>query len=677
MPRATLPILLAGAVLAAAPATASALDEQGYWAFADRMQIRIDRYWNDSQGLYSGMSAGAHADVLLTYAVAARRDHVGAARNDRRARRIVEALVDSPPFVATAPPRHGDWQTHAPGFVASMHSTRSMQHLVVDSEVIDGLRHAWLARRELGLSDTQADAIADRIHRTAMGDFWRWPTIRLNQINWYALVYAANATVTGSPGLLRHDLRLQIERFVARARGSASVAGNLGPGLRFNYLPHMRPAAAMNTDSAEYANITASFTREYAQARRAGMRAPSPAARRLLRQWLMRVLAGYWTHGGYVNWDTGFGFERWHQTKKFGLSQQALIGIATAPGLSPHPSAPAWAKWMLDRGFDFYERQLTRAGEVPPGLFFGVHNRPQPTESARLALARMTSNAARAIAAGLGSMRAKEPPPLYAFDPDTGRLAVSTADYNTAVVPTSRGRYPYGGIDLARLFDGRQEVASGIGGLPPAAFGLLVRDIAGRRAFATQRPDQGRLRLTQAPRGVRAHASAWTGRAYAGPFQDLRAAGVARGGGWTGRTNHRFTAFFVQTTWTLKRTGASGRSTADVLFPSWGSDATVTAVMRDGSARRVGNVRIPLKRIAQLAIVSRNGAYVVLPRRRPRGATVHLLHPRRQSSAPLAGPTLAVQIARNSRTRAVRFSARYAPVERERAAAAAARSADM
>ena len=29
----------------------------------------------------------------------------------------------------------------------------------------------------------------------------------------------------------------------------------------------------MNTDSAEYANITASFTREYAQARRAGMRA--------------------------------------------------------------------------------------------------------------------------------------------------------------------------------------------------------------------------------------------------------------------------------------------------------------------------------------------------------------------------------------------------------------------
>ena len=115
--------------------------------------------------------------------------------------------------------------------------------------------------------------------------------------------------------------------------------------------------------------------------------------------------------------------------------------------------------------------------------------------------------------------------------------------------------------DLARLYDGRQEVAAGIGGRPPAAFGLLVRDISGRRSFATQLPDRGRLRLTQAPHGVHASASAWTGRAYAGPFQDLRAAGIARGGGWTGRTNHRFTAFFVQTTWSLQRTGASGRAT--------------------------------------------------------------------------------------------------------------------
>jgi hypothetical protein len=285
----------------------------------------------------------------------------------------------------------------------------------------------------------------------------------------------------------------------------------------------------------------------------------------------------------------------------------------------------------------------------------------------------MSSNAARAIAAGLGSARAKEPPPLYAFDPDTGRLAVTTADYNTAIVPSSRGAYPYGGIDLARLYDGRQEVAAGIGGRPPASFGLLVRDVSGRRVFATQQPERGRLRLTQAPHGVRARASAWTGRAYAGPFQDLRAAGIARGRGWTGRTTHRFTAFFVQTTWSLKRTGARGRANVDVLFPSWGSDAHVFAVMRGGATRRIGTARVPLRRIAHLVIQSRYGAYIVLPSRRPRGVTVHLLHPRPQSSAPLAGPTLAVQLARNRRVRNARFGARFAPVERGRAAETAAR----
>src|SRR5688500_14966570 len=271
MPRATLPIILATAVLAVAPASASALDEQGYWGVADRLQAQVDRYWDDEAGLYTGLSSGAHADVLLTLAVAAKRDHRGAARNDRRARRLVDALVDSPPFVATEPPPWQDAQTHAPGFVSSMKTVRSNQHLVIDSEVIDGLRHAWLARRELGLSSLQSSAIADRIHRTAAGAYWRWPAIRLNQIGWYALVYAADATVTGNPRMLRRDLRLQIERFAARARGTAEAAGNLGPGLHFNYLPHIRAGAPMNTDSAEYANITASFTREYAQARRAGM----------------------------------------------------------------------------------------------------------------------------------------------------------------------------------------------------------------------------------------------------------------------------------------------------------------------------------------------------------------------------------------------------------------------
>jgi hypothetical protein len=35
-----------------------------------------------------------------------------------------------------------------------------------------------------------------------------------------------------------------------------------------------------------------------------------------LRTWVERVLCGYWTHAGYLNWDTGLSFDRWHQAKK-------------------------------------------------------------------------------------------------------------------------------------------------------------------------------------------------------------------------------------------------------------------------------------------------------------------------------------------------------------------------
>ena len=121
-----------------------------------------------------------------------------------------------------------------------MRSIRSNQHLVVDSEVIDGLRYAYRAREALQLPDgDRARGIRDAIHRTARGTFWRYPTIRLNQVNWYALMYAADATVTGDTHAARSaTCPCSCERFFAGvARRAASRAGNFGPGMRFHYLP--------------------------------------------------------------------------------------------------------------------------------------------------------------------------------------------------------------------------------------------------------------------------------------------------------------------------------------------------------------------------------------------------------------------------------------------------------
>ena len=139
--------------------------------------------------------------------------------------------MTAPAFIDRRPshPPAGS-QIHVPGWSSSMYTIDAGQHLVYDAEIVDGLVHAWKARKALDLPDETARMIADRIHRVAHTHFWRWPTIRLNQVNWYALVYAADATVTGSSALLRRDMRAQLVRFVSGPR-------NFGPGLRFQYLP--------------------------------------------------------------------------------------------------------------------------------------------------------------------------------------------------------------------------------------------------------------------------------------------------------------------------------------------------------------------------------------------------------------------------------------------------------
>ena len=660
-------LLLAVVLLAAGPPTAApAYDDAGYLAYADRMQERLDPLWHEESGQYrpgpGGVDALVNSLLLLTHSVAAQQGHTGPARNDHRARLIARALVSPPVFIErpSARPRPGS-QTHAPGWTSSMWSSDAGQHLVFDAEIADGLVHAWKARRALGLSDETAARIADRIHRVASSRFFRWPSIRLNQVNWYALMYAADATVTGRPGLLRRDLRGQLARFV---RGR-----NFGAGMRFQYLPHLAAYARSNLDSAEYANIVLSFLRFYDQARRAGMVPLSRAGRSLVRRWERRAIAGYWTHGGYLNWDTGLGFHRWHQAKKLGLAQLALIGIAQARRLQPGSRWGAWAKWMLDRGLRFYERLPAGEGGLPDPVLFKLFTVPQSVGSARLAAARLQANAARAVAAGLGRMRAAAPPSLYAFDPDVGRLAVTTPVYNTAIVAVNQRAFPYGGIELARLFDGDQRVAANVGGRAPAAFGLLVRQPDGRRVFSSQTarartdPAVTPLRLTRAPTGTGATAATAPGaKAFAGPFRDLRARGTLTAGRFQAVTSHRFTPSTIETNWRLERRYGSARLRVDVLMPSWGvASARVVAVLKDGtrlSLRAGGAVR--LARVTRFEIASRHSGYTVVPLRRPAGAVARVLDPSRQSSNPDPGPTLAIEIAQGATWRRARFAARIA-----------------
>ena len=279
-----------------------------------------------------------------------------------------------------------------------------------------------------------------------------------------------------------------------------------------------------------------------------------------MREWITRVVSGYWTHAGYMNWDSGLGFDRWHQGKKFGLTQEALIGLASSDTLLPARKWGQWAKSMLDNGFDFYARLSARSKDGLAGPACSSTSTPSRRASAAPGWPRRACRPTPPARSTPGSgQEAATPPPLYAYDPDIGRLAVTTPTYNTAIVAVNQKAFPYGGLDLARLYDGQQEVAANIGGRPPASFGLLVRDVGGRRVTASQVgrarvvPGVRPLRLTKAPRGAGAVSSVPSAAPTPARSATCGRPAPRAARGLLLRVTHRFTRDWIQTTWTATR----------------------------------------------------------------------------------------------------------------------------
>jgi hypothetical protein len=279
----------------------------------------------------------------------------------------------------------------------------------------------------------------------------------------------------------------------------------------------------------------------------------------------------------------------------------------------------------------------------------------------------MQANAAQACMLGLPKLRSEEPPPLYAFDPDTGRLAITTPAYNTAVIAVNQGSFPYGGVELARFYDGDQRVAANIGGRPPASFGVTVRDRRSGHETCTQRgrlhPDlqDPPLRLVEAPRGTGAHPAAYPRHAYAGRFSRLETAGSTSGPGVTIHTRHRFSADYVQTWWRVLPQRRRSDHDVSLHFPSTGSDVVVTATLLDGTRRELKSGSLRLADISWLYIGGGECGYVVVVRSAALPGHARLRHPQRQASAPHAGPTVTFELIRNGVLRPLTASVRIAP----------------
>src|SRR5215210_4208720 len=515
------------------------LRERDYFAVADEAVRRLDRTWVEEERVYSAggrvIDVIYNAALLTIHAVAAERGYDGPSRNDARARLIAERLCESPPFFAGTTLPHPDTMFHTPGWVGDFHVLDSPMDKAIDPKVAEGLTAAWRARTVLGLGPELEGRIVAAVDAVARGPFFRYPYVRLNQINWNAELYAYAAALTGNPELLQSDYRRHVRRFIAGARRPLEPgwARNLSASYRFQYQVTYA-GSQKNLDSAEYANITLHFIIWYEQALRAGMR-PLPAAdMRVLRAWAARVQFGYWMHNGMLSWDSGLGFARWMKAKTWAYAQQGLLALASSPRFWLHPRQGAWAKYVFDRGlWQFAIRCEPLAPRHLPSVhLYDVGREYQGTGSRRIYVARMGANAARAIVRGLGEMDAEPPPPFYSFDADIGRLSVSTRRYSAAIVADG-GALPYGGIELARLFDSQGVPVGGVGGRPPASFGVVLRRPGRSRVLATQASPAGaELILARSPHGRVTRTRPYPSDPDAGPFGRLEAVGrVARGGG--------------------------------------------------------------------------------------------------------------------------------------------------
>src|SRR5918995_3715523 len=281
---------LAVLVTGVTPSTsAAALTDADYLHFADRIAERLDRTWDPDNARYvmgnRGLDAIYNAALLTVHATAALHGHVGPARNDVRARRLAERLMQSPPFFTGPAAPIPDSMFHSPGWTGNMVGDYGAMDKAIDPKVAEALALTWRARDVLALAPETSARIRVAITSVAHGAFFRFPSVRLNQINWGAELYAYAAQVTGDAQLLRDDYGWHVRRFLAGVRRawfapSRDAATNLSPSLRFHYKPDQTPRSGTNLDSAEYANITLHFIAWYQAARAAGMGALSSDDRR-------------------------------------------------------------------------------------------------------------------------------------------------------------------------------------------------------------------------------------------------------------------------------------------------------------------------------------------------------------------------------------------------------------
>ena len=265
----------------------------------------------------------------------------------------------------------------------------------------------------------------------------------------------------------------------------------------------------------------------------AGMAPIAPEQETLLRAWAEHIVCAYWTHGGYLNWDTGYGFKRWHAGRTWALAQQGLLAIAVIPRFHHRARAGRVGEAQFDRGLALYERLSQAAADgkgIAPSNLYDVNVAPLGPSIRELFAARMQANAVRAVALGLGGdagagatasvlVRRRHRPPCR----DDQALLDGRAARQPARLPVRR----HGAVQVVRRRPaGRLERRRpALGKLRRAGTRSAGRRSRPRSARRRSRRCVPPLRLLSSPHGRVDLAQPYPPRPYAGPFETLIAHG--------------------------------------------------------------------------------------------------------------------------------------------------------
>jgi hypothetical protein len=622
-------VLTVAATPASAAVPATSLTAADYLAFADRLQVAINPTWDERSGAYRSngtLFVRVNAAMLYAHANAALAGHVGASRQDARARALVRSLTQAPAFRLRS--------SHGPGWTSRIDRANTPGHFSLDPKVAEALAAAYQARVQIGLSPRLQRRVRNRIALVARSPFYA--RRHLNQVNWNADLYLADAVVNGR-SLAKTPYRGLLTGFLDHARRRyLGGTTNLNTGYGFHYRPDRAGAKENRNSTSEYASMVLGVVLPYDLARAQGMGSISARQGEVARRWQRRVLYGDWTHAGALNWDTGHGYARWQLRRYWALAANGLLAVASSRRLAFGSTARAEAKYLFDQSLRLYDRTAAGEGLLLDSTFFAIKNSAsQPRLDPALTAARFESLATRAAVLGLGTLQAVAPPPAYGYDPDIRRLAVTTPTYSTAITQVSQ--VGNGGAELSRLIDVNGVPLSGTGGNGATSTSFGLRLVASGRTILETQPGFARF----APKLGRLSANVGRG---GGAFSQIHSQTRAGSGRRQVTVAHDFTPTAIHV---RRRIVRANGLVAQMRFPAY---RTATYDLIRGSAV-VANIRLGTgERSAagatglRVRLVDGRDYQVAFDTPLPAGAKIRVVRPQNARSAPTTDRTAIVSV---------------------------------